>query len=282
MKNKSPNLKFFIGVFVILLGFSSCVTRKDITYFQNIDNKSDSSKKLTEESPESFLLRTGKIQVTIQPGDILDIALNSLNQEATSMFSFLPASKSPLLGATGQSNVANLSTSGQSFGFLVDINGNIQFPILGDILVKGKTTLEIKKYLEELLSKFLESPKVSIRFVNFKVTLMGDVNKPGVYSFQNERVSLFEALASAGDLTIFGNRRQVKVIRENGAENQVTTLDLRDVDILKTKVMYLHPNDIVYVEPGKGKIASADLTFRILPMVLTGLNVVALILTRFK
>ncbi len=282
MKKKSKFLQIFIGFFIILLSFSSCVSRKDITYFQNIENKTDSLDQGSNESSENALLRTGRIQVKIQPGDILDITISSLNQEATSMFSFIPSSKSSLIGSSGQGVASNLASNGQSLGFLVDYNGNIQFPILGDIFVKGKTTLEIKSHLEELLSKFLESPKVAIRFVNFKITLLGDVSRPGVYSFQNERVNLFEALASAGDLTIFGNRKQVKIIRENGSSNVVTTLDLRDAEVLKTKMMYLQPNDIVYVEPGKGKIASADLTFRVLPMVLTGLNVVALILTRFK
>ena len=111
---------------------------------------------------------------------------------------------------------------------------------------------------------------------------MGDVLKPGVYTFPSERVTLFEAISSAGDLTIFGERKHIQLIREVDGKNQIIRLDLTDKNVLSTKYMYLQPNDIIYVEPGKGKIASSDNVYRILPMVVTGLNIVALLIYRFR
>jgi len=255
-----------------MINLSSCITRKDITYFQTLDrSKIDTVNVNRETNDEASKLRTASYQAKIQEGDILNISISSLNPEATSLFTFQAAAK---IGAVDQ--FANTL----SVGFLVDGEGNIQLPILGGLNVKGKTTIEIRKEIELRLTKYLESPVVSVRFVNFKITLMGDVSRPGVYTFASERVSLFEALSTAGDLTIFGNRRTLQIIRDREGKNESIMFDLTDKDLLKTKYMFLHPNDILYVEPGKGKIASADNTYRILPMLLTGLNIIALLYYR--
>jgi polysaccharide export outer membrane protein len=259
----------FIGFSAI---FSSCVTRKDITYFQTLDRKKiDTVNVDRKTNDEVSKLRTAKFEARIQPGDLLNISISSLNPEASSLFTFQSAGKT---GAFDPS--ANI----QAPGFLVDQEGNIQFPVLGNISAKGKTIIEVRKEIETKLQKYLESPVVSVRYSNFKITIMGDVAKPGVYTFPSERVTLFEAISTAGDMTIFGNRREVKLVREVDGKNEVTILDFTDKDLLKTQMMYLQPNDIIYVEPGKGKIASADNTYRILPIILTGLNTLALIIWR--
>jgi polysaccharide export outer membrane protein len=170
----------------------------------------------------------------------------------------------------------------QSNGFLVDAQGYIQFPIIGSVNVKDKTSIEIRNLMLDALSQYLEKPVITVRYLNFKIMLMGDVLKPGVYTFPSERVTLFEAISSAGDLTIFGERKKIQLIREVEGKNQIIRLDLTDKNIISTKYMYLQPNDIIYIEPGKGKIASSDNVYRILPMVVTGLNIIALLIYRFR
>jgi len=204
----------------------------------------------------------------------LGIQVSSVNPEATAMFSFYGSAR---LSGSSDPNLAS-----QSAGYLVDAQGSIQFPILGNVSVIGKTTIEIRSQIQELLAKYLENPIVSVRFLNFKIMLMGDVLKPGIYTFPSERVTLFEAITAAGDLTIFGNRKNIQLIRELNGKNQVIRIDLTDKNVLSTKFMYLMPNDIIYIEPGNGKIASADNLYRILPLLVTGLNIIALLIYRFK
>lgn len=261
--------------FTAILFFGSCVTRKHITYFQSLDKSKIDTVNIDRKTDESLSrLRTGFSEPKIQPGDILNIAVSSINPEATAMFSFF--------GTTRATTNNDPNFSQQTSGFLVDAQGNIQFPIIGSINVKGKTSIEIRTLLQDALSQYLEKPVVTVRYLNFKIMLMGDVLKPGVYTFPSERVTLFEAISSAGDLTIFGERKHIQLIREVDGKNQIIRLDLTDKNVLSTKYMYLQPNDIIYVEPGKGKIASSDNVYRILPMVVTGLNIVALLIYRFR
>lgn len=266
--NKFTSLLIFFSILV----FSSCVTRKDITYFQELDpTKKDTINVDRETDDKLSKLRTAEYDAIIQSGDILTISISSLNPEATSLFTFQASGK---LGVVDQS--ANIASP----GFLVDKEGNIIFPVLGTIPAKGRTTIDLRRDLESRLGKYLESPVVAVRYANFKITIMGDVTRPGNYTFANERVTLFEALSTAGDLTIFANRRTVKLIREVNGKNEITTLDLTDKDVIRSKYVYLHPNDLIYVEPGKGKISAADNFYRIMPMILTAGNILALVFWR--
>lgn len=271
LKKTSKKYSFFLFVSLLSI-FSSCVSHKDITYFQDLSSK-EKDTVLVDRSVDSIAsrLRTGSYEAKIQAGDILNISVTSINPEATALFSYQSVAK---LGAVDP--IANL----QAPGFLVDSEGKIQFPVLGDVEVRGKSTREIKNMLVAELEKYLEKPVVSVRFSNFKITIIGDVTKPGVYTFPSERVTLFEALSSAGDLTIFASRKNVKLIREVNGKNQITFLDLTDKNILQSKNYYLNPNDMIYVQPGKGKIAAADNMYRILPMVLSVINIGALIFYR--
>ncbi len=248
--------------------FASCVTKKDITYFQQLDrSKIDTVNVDRSINDETSKLRTSAYQAKIQPGDLLNISISSLSPEGSAMFTFQSAAK---LGSV------DLAANNQPIGFLVDADGDIQFPVIGNIKVGGKTTLAVRQDIQTKLSVYLQSPVVSVRYSNFKVSIMGDVAKPGVYTFPSERVTLLEAIATAGDLTIFANRRSVKIVRERDGKNEITTLDLTDKEVLRTQMMYLQPNDIIYVEPGKGKIASTDNAYRIIPMILSGLTIIAL------
>lgn len=226
------------------------MTRKDISYFQDISDTL-TTQKITRE-----------FEAVIQPGDILSIHVSSLSKEASSFFN--------IVGETTDQQVANT--------YLVSPSGTIEMPLVGPIGVAGRTSENAKSLIKEQLTKYLIDPTVNLRIRNFKVTVLGEVQNPGVYTIPNEKITLVEALGLAGDLTIFAKRLNVLVIREENGSRKFYKVDLRSKEIFESEFYYLHSNDVVYVEPGKGKIASAESWYRILPIVLSGLSTVALFL----
>lgn len=226
------------------------MTRKDISYFQDISD-SITVQRITQE-----------FEARIVTGDILSVHVSSLSAEASSFFN--------VVGEKTDQQVANT--------YLVDAGGNIEMPLIGTVNVAGRTSLEAKEDIKKKLEKYLVNPTVNVRIRNFKVTVLGEVAAPGVYTIPNEKITLVEAIGLAGDLTIFGKRIDVLVIREEGGERKFYKVDLRSKELFESEIYYLHSNDIVYIEPGKGKIASADTWYRILPIVFTGLTTITLIL----
>lgn len=240
-------------LFPVLILSESCMTRKDISYFQDLED-SVSIQKITRD-----------FEAVIQTGDIISIHVTSLSQEASSFFN--------VVGENGDQQVANT--------YLVDAGGNIEMPLIGTVKVRDLTTEQAKDSIKSKLDKYLSNPTVNLRIRNFKVTVLGEVKTPGVYTIPNEKITLVEAIGLAGDLTIFGKRVDVLVIREKDGERKFYKVDLRSKEIFESDIYYLHSNDIVYVEPGKGKIASADAWYRILPIVFSGLTALGLFLGRF-
>lgn len=139
-------------------------------------------------------------------------------------------------------------------GYTVDEKGNIQFPLLGDIMVRGKTIAEITSLLTEKIDKYVNNASVKVKLVSFKVTVLGEVKTPGVHFIYNDRANILEVLGFAGDLTDLGNRHRVKLIRTlENKQIQVINLDLTDRALIESKHFYLVPNDVIYVEPMKAK-----------------------------
>lgn len=250
MKFRPAILLFLLGSFLILS--ESCITRKDISYFQDIQDS------LTTQSI------TKDFDALIQPGDILSVHVSSLSKEASSFFN--------VVGETTDEQVANT--------YLVDAQGNIEMPLIGNVNLLGLTTQLARDSLKIRLNKYLVNPTVNIRIRNFKVTVLGEVSNPGVYTVPNEKITLIEALGLAGDMTIFAKRINVLVIRENKRERQFVKLDLTSKEFFESDYYYLHSNDIIYVEPGKGKFASADAWYKILPIIFSGLTALGLFLGR--
>jgi len=250
-------MKFRPAVLLLLLSFvliftESCITRKDISYFQDISD-SASVQKITRE-----------FEAVIQAGDILSVHVTSLSQEASSFFN--------VVGETTDQQVANT--------YLVNALGEIEMPLIGAIKVGGSTSEIAKSNIKNKLQKYLVDPTVNLRIRNFKVTVLGEVDQPGVYTIPNEKITLIEALGLAGDMTIFARRINVLVIREESGERKFVKLDLTSKDLFESDYYYLHSNDILYVEPGKGKFASADAWYKILPIIFSGLTALGLFLTR--
>ncbi|RME94729.1 MAG: hypothetical protein D6772_14200, partial [Bacteroidetes bacterium] len=164
-------------------------------------------------------------------------------------------------------------------GYFVDREGFIDFPILGRIPVAGKTLEAVKLDLRDRLAAYLKEPVVNIRFLNFKVTVLGEVNTPGVVRLTNKRVTLLEALGMAGDLSHYANRNNILVIREEAGERTYTRLDLQSDEIFTSPYFYLQQNDVIYVEPIQARVATvADPAQRIISYGTAALSLTSLII----
>jgi polysaccharide biosynthesis/export protein len=233
---------------------------KDISYYQDIDRSGSSQQKITNYSP-----------LRIQPGDILGINVNDINQQAASVFNT----------SVNRVNGNNLDSSPTNpvYGYKVDGNGDIQLPLIGMMGVGGFTTDEVAKKLTTDLLPYLKSPIVSVRILNFKVSVLGDVAKPDVYTISNEHVNVNEALSMAGDLTITAKRTNVLLIREQNGKRQFYTFDLTKKDVFDSPYYYLHNNDILYVDPDKTKYDAVSRHYKSSSLTISALSVVAIVLS---
>lgn len=251
----------FCTICVVMFLFSSCTNTKDFTYFNNVQDTVYSSNLNTKE-------------YTIKPNDILSISITSLNTEASAIFN-------PDNQNTGRSTTVT-GTQNEAGGYLVSVDGNIQLPLLGTIKAAGITKDELKKNITNLIlsKKLLIDPIVEIRFLNYEVTVIGEVAKPTVITVPSERISLLKALGLAGDLTIYGKRTNVLLIREEAGKKRTRHIDLTSANFFNSPYYYLQPNDVVYVTPNKAKIATANNTSRYLPIILSGLTAAVIVLDR--
>jgi polysaccharide export outer membrane protein len=248
------------GCILILTLFagSSCGNTKNATYFPGIQ---DGNIQSNTPFPESV----------IQKSDILSITVSSLNPEASAVFN------SPNSSPGGASGGA-----GSPIGYLVNTEGDIQFPLIGNIKAEGLTKNQLKNNIAKSLvdKKLLLDPIVTIRFVNFRVTVLGEVNHPTVVTVPNEKISLLEAIGLAGDMTIYARRNNVMVIREDKEVKIIKRLDLNSDELFTSPYYYLQSNDIVYVEPSKAKIASVSGGMQWAPIVMSALSLALIAATQ--
>ncbi len=253
-----------ILILLIAVSVTSCVTRKEITYFQPETEGSDLEKR---EIQEKFVIK-------LQPGDILNIRVNSLSPEANEMFNIFPETQSSTQNQTNGANAA--------IGFMVDAEGNISLPLAGKIIVGGLSTEAAASLITEKLEKYLQQPTVNVRLVNFKISVLGEVIKPSVYNIANERITLPEAIALAGDLTIYGKRQNILIIREVDGKREFARVDLTQREFLASSYYYLRPNDIVYVEPLKGKLTTTSRAVQLAPIYISLLTFLTIIVANFS
>jgi polysaccharide export outer membrane protein len=271
MKRKQY-LKIFLFL-ALITGITSCADQKKYIYFQKNPNQSD-----TMDVAKAYIPK-------IQPGDILSIPISSLNSAASSFFNPLSSSA----GATGVTDNnagtgANTPQAPQTSanGFLVDASGIIELPLIGSVKLSGLTTSEARDTIKNRLKFYLKEPTVNVRFLNYKISVMGEVNHPAVYVIPNEKVTLPEAISMAGDLTIFGKRENVLVIRDNNGKKEFGRVNLNTREVFTSPYYYLRSGDVVYVEQGNGKIAQSDNAYRILPIIISGLTLITLFIYRLK
>jgi len=231
MKNK---ISKFLLIFTLLI-ITSCASRKELVYFQGEQN---SFTKYEEYIPK------------IQSSDMLAISISAADIKATEPFN--QQSIYQLNSSVPNSPYAKVYT--------VDENGFINYPILGQVKIGGLTRTEAENELKTKLSKYIVNPGVNINYTNFRISVLGEVTKPGNFNIPNERVSILDALGMAGDLTINGVRSNVMVIREQNGQKQTYNVDLTSKEMLNSPVYYLAQNDVVYVEPNNAKISASKFT----------------------
>jgi polysaccharide export outer membrane protein len=247
---------------LILVLVLSCTDTKKVTYFNGIQDGNISSNSAITES-------------IIQKNDILSITISDLNPEGTKIFN-------PVASESSNPMMAGPNSIGNSQGYLVSSDGFIQFPILGSIKAEGVTKTQLKdKIIKSILDKkLLIDPIVTIRFMNFRVTVLGEVNHPTVVTVPNEKISLLEAIGLAGDLTLYAKRQNVMIIREENDKKIIKRIDLNSNELFTSKYYYLQSNDIVYVEPNKAKVSTANRSAQWLPIFLSGLSLAAIVADR--
>lgn len=238
--NTNTNLKQIIKLLsiLVLVIASSCASRKELVYFQD--------EPLNEESQLD-----NRFQLTYKTNDILTIDVSSIEPAAAMPFNLAPVSYA---NSTTNSNDINANGNLLRQTYLVDPMGNIEFPVLGTIHVGGLTRTEATEMLKERLREYVKDAIVNIRLINFTVTVLGEVNAPGTYTIQDERISLSEALGLAGDLTIYGKRDNVFLIREVDGKKKYAKFDLSSINVVNSPVYYLSQNDVIYVEPNNSRI----------------------------
>jgi len=252
MKNFLPQL--YLGILAVVL--TSCTNLKKATYFNNIpDSKFESN--------------LANLEPILKENDLLSIAVSSLNPDATEIFN--PVNSSEL----------SRNNSNQAPEYLIDGDGYIRFPFLGNIKAAGKTKPELRKEITEELERreLLVEPIVNIRYLNFRVSVMGEVGNPSVLTIPSEKVSILEALSLAGDLTIYAQRDNVLIIREENNMKQLSRIDLTSSEIFTSPNYFLKPNDIIYVEPNKSKVASTSRLISWLPVILSALSFGVIVVT---
>ncbi|MGF7214966.1 polysaccharide export outer membrane protein [Spirosoma lacussanchae] len=257
-----------LGLLICSQYIAGCASTKELAYFQ--DDLAQAT--ATTAAAERYVPK-------IQTGDVLSVQVSSLNPEASSFFN----PYSPIAaGGSVQTAPASPTTPLQAInGYLVDATGAIELPMVGKVNVAGQTVAQIKEKIRGMLTEYLKEPTVNVRNQTFRVSVMGEVSRPSLFAIPNEQITLLEALSLSGDVTIYGRRDNVLIIREENGQRTFGRVDLTKRDVFNSPYYYLHPNDVVYVEPGRARAATADRTNQILPIVLSALSFVAIIVSRF-
>lgn len=223
---------FKLGIFtLVLFSFFGCQTHKKLVYFQDGISTADSVDYHTQYTP------------TLKKDDLLSISVTADDPATALPFNLDQKNINP--------NLNNGYTMGnqERVGYLVGEDGTINFPVLGSLELNGMKRSAAIQLLEDSLTNYLSNPIVNIQILNYKVTVLGDVQRPGTFKVPNERITVLEAIGLAGDLNITGNRKNIKVVRDNDGIKTEHNIDLTSSSIFSSPAYYLQQNDVVYVEP---------------------------------
>ena len=227
------------SVFCVLL--TACAQPRDVIYFQGVDSL----------TPEQLEAMSQTYSTKLTSDDLLSITVSNWDPESVSPFN------PPIYSYSTAEGEQPIVASQSMYTYLVDKNGDIEFPVLGKVHVAGLTRQELAADLQNKISKYVkDKPLVKVELLNFKVTMMGEFNRPGSYSIKNDRVTILDVIGMAGDLPLTANRKNILVIRENEGKKEIYRLDITDPNIFSSPCFYLKQNDVVYVEPIKTKLRS--------------------------
>lgn len=231
----------FKGILTIActLFLVSCGSKKDLVYFQDEPLSSQTENELDN-----------NFELVYKQNDILTIDVSAQLAESVAAFNL------PAVAYNTSGNAENQTTVLRQT-YLIDNQGNIEFPVLGTLKIGGLTRPEATKMLKEKIGEYVKEFIVNIRLVNFTITVLGEVTKPGSFTVQSERISLTQALGLAGDLTIYGKRNNIFLIRDINGDKKYATFDLTSINVVNSPVYYLSQNDVIYVEPNTSKLKAS-------------------------
>lgn len=231
MKNRTLHSgRYLVQIALILLIFASCVPQKKIKYLQT----------LQEHDTTNAYINKRPLDYKIQPNDNLYIRIFSLDEKTYLFFNMVTSSN-----YQQYTNDASIYLN----SYTVDRDGCIDFPIVGKVLVKDLTVEQVKDVLQTNVDEYLTETMVVVKMVNFKITILGEVRGPGVLTIYQDEINIFEAIAMAGDLTDYANRKKVALVRQTTDGSKVVYLDLNKADIMSSEYFYMMPNDIIYASP---------------------------------
>jgi len=234
----------FITIILFVIALAGCSSQKEVAYFYGVNSN----------SADSINKKFNKIhEARICSGDMLSITVSGLDPIAVVPFN-LPLVSYTTPGSDQISSAVTLLT------YLVDINGDINFPVIGTLKLSGLTKSQAIKYINDQLTPYLKNSIVTIQFMNYRITVLGEVLRPGQYSISNERVTILDALGLAGDMTIYGKRNNVLITRENNGKLDFVRLNLNTDEVFKSPYYYLQQNDVIYVEPNSVKSVASQNT----------------------
>jgi polysaccharide export outer membrane protein len=270
--NKFPGIRiaFITLAFYGLLSLTSCTTYKNIAYFKNVQDSS----RLDQQG--IIIGAVDYEDIKIQPNDIVNITIQTIDPAVNNVLGSADLSTSFAQGSRSE-QVKDIA------GYLVDQDGFIELPVAGKIRLAGATTAEAREIIRQKALKYYKEPVVNVRIVNFKVTVLGEVARPGTYLVNGEKATLLDALGQAGDMTIFGKRNNVLLAREEKGKQRMVRFDLNSTDIFESPYFYLRQGDMIYVQPSKGKAAANDAALaRTYTVVASTLSLLVVLVTRLR
>lgn len=245
-------MKSLSAIIASLAILCACVPHKEVVYFGDLT------------ATEGNLDIPSPPQVVLKPGDVLEINITSTSKETNEYFR-----------KEGSGTDRNYAPN----TYQIAADGSVDFPLIGQVEVAGYSMVEAESLIKERLTEYLQNPSVNMRIMSFRISVIGEVGNPGLYVVPDGKVNILEAIAMAGDLTMFGRRDNVLLIRNEGSERKYFRINLNSAKALQSPEFYLRNNDVLYIEPSKGRTSGDDNLYRILPITISVLTFVVVIIT---
>lgn len=246
----------YILVTACLIALSACSSRRNLVYFSDLKERSNENSVILNE-----------IEPKIQESDLLSITVNTQSAESNVLFAF------------NSSSQKNNNSEHDREGYRVNNKGEVKFPVIGSTVLKGLTLEQAQNAIAKKLEKYVKNSIVNISFLNFRITVIGEVNKPQTFTISDEKVDLLQALGMAGDMTPYGKRENVLVIRKEDGNRTMVRMNLNKQEIFQSPYFYLKQNDVIYVEPDKSKVLEYNPNNRLMPLVVATISAVAVLAT---
>ncbi len=258
--------KQFFAIFFLLIFNSSCLSHREMINFRSGEEKAPTLKNLSKQEIMN------KTELRLQPNDAIAILISSPDLVLATPFNI----------STSQIVTQNLTAISPA-NYLINKDNEIELPTIGIIKAGGLTLKELHDTILNKVLMYVKEPSVNVRLINFKVSILGEVNRPGPIQVENERITLLEAIAKAEDLTPYSDRHHIMIIREKNNVREIGEIDLKDTKFFTSPYYYLQQNDVVYIEPVKGKIAQIQQPINTyLQPIQVGISVIAILIALLK